>query len=132
MSRSPGSRGAVEPLWTISIGANVTSPVFHDGHIYWLQESGIAYCVEAATGKQVYGERIPKAGLTYASGVEADGKLFYVSQKNGAFVVAARPKFELLSHNQLKDVSRTNASPVIDNGRLLALAGARLPIPAWS
>ena len=35
------------------------------------------------------------------------------------FVIAAKPKFELISTNKLEDTSRTNASPVIDDGRLL-------------
>jgi hypothetical protein len=33
--------------------------------------------------------------------------------------IAAKPKYELIATNKLADTSRTNASPVIDNGRLL-------------
>jgi hypothetical protein len=49
----------------------------------------------------------------------ADGKLYYVSQHSGTFVMAAKPKFELLATNKFADNDRTNASPVVDNGRLL-------------
>ena len=34
-------------------------------------------------------------------------------------MIAAKPKYELIATNKLADTSRTNASPVIDNGRLL-------------
>ena len=60
-----GGRGEVEPLWTTKVGSNVASPVFHEGHIYWLhEEKNTAYCINAATGKQVYAEKIAGAGLT--------------------------------------------------------------------
>jgi outer membrane protein assembly factor BamB len=88
--------------------------------LYWLHDSnGIAYCVEAASGKRVYAERLPQAGRTYASATLADGKIYYVTRDDVTFVVAARPKFELIATNRVADKSRTNASPVVDNGRLL-------------
>jgi len=94
--------------------------VYHDGYLYWLHESrGTAYCLDAKTGKQVYAERVPGAKRTYASALVADGKLYYVSQYDGTFVLAAKPKFELLATNRFADDARTNASPVVDNGRLL-------------
>jgi hypothetical protein len=78
-------------------------------------------CQEAATGKFVYEERLkPSAGLIYASPVLADGRIYYVSQRSGTYVVPARPKFELLAHNVFEDdSSRANASPVVDGGQLL-------------
>ena len=79
----------------------------------------MAYCVDAKSGKQVYGERIPAAGRTYSSATLANGKVYYVTQDKGTFVVAAKPKFELIATNKLDDTSRTNASPVVDSGRLL-------------
>jgi len=40
--------------------------------------------------------------------------LYYVSQRNGTYVVAAQPKFELLAHNVFDDDdSRTNASRLL-------------------
>ena len=50
----------------------------------------------------------------------ADGKLYFVSQRNGMYVVAAGPKFELLAHNVFEDdKSRANASIAVSNGQLL-------------
>jgi outer membrane protein assembly factor BamB len=121
----PGSRGDVTKthgVWRMKKGSNVSSPVYHDGHLYWADESkGILYCQEAATGKFVYDERLnPAPGLIYASPVLVDGKLYYVSQRNGTYVVPAEPKFKLLAHNVFEDdKSRANASPAVSDGQLL-------------
>jgi len=109
-------------LWRQNRGSNVSSPVYHDGHLYWASEGkGTVYCLDAAKGTIVYEERLkPTPELVYASPVVADGKLFYVSRSKGTFVVAAKPQFQLLAHNTLKsDPSIFNASPVISNGQLL-------------
>jgi outer membrane protein assembly factor BamB len=120
-----GGRGDVTKthvLWRVNTGSNVSSPVYHDGRLYWASDSrGIVYCQDAATGKFEYQERLaPPSGLIYASPVLADGKIYYVSQHKGTYVVAARPKFELLAHNVFEDdASRTNASVAVSNGQLL-------------
>jgi hypothetical protein len=116
-----GGRGDVtksHTLWQNKFGDVVTSPVYHDGHIYWA--SGSAYCVRADNGKEVYRERLhPDAGKIYASPVVADDKIYYVSREEGAYVVAAGPKFKLLAHNTLGDKSIFNGSPAISNSQLL-------------
>jgi outer membrane protein assembly factor BamB len=120
-----GGRGDVtrtHVLWRTKKGSNVSSPIYHDGHLYWASESGgVVNCQEAATGKFVYQQRLsPASGLIYASPVLAEGKLYYVSQKGGTYVVAASPKFQLLAHNVFADdKSRTNASVAASDGQLL-------------
>jgi outer membrane protein assembly factor BamB len=118
-----GGRGEVTEshrLWTGRKGSNVSSPVFHEGHLYWMHDNlGIAYCAEAKTGRIVYQERLPATDLVYASALLADDKIYYVSQTSGVFVVAAGPRFELLAHNRLGDRSVFNASPAVAGGRLL-------------
>ena len=57
----------------------------------------------------------------------ADGKLYCVSQQKGTFVLAAQPEFKLLAHNVFEDDnSRTNASPIVDDGQLLLRTDLRL------
>ncbi|MBI4601051.1 MAG: PQQ-binding-like beta-propeller repeat protein [Planctomycetes bacterium] len=119
-----GGRGDVTKthrLWTLSKGSNVSSPLLHEGHLYWIHENlGIACCVEAATGKLVYEERIDGAGQVYASPVLADGKIYHVSRRGHLVVVAAKPRFERLASTDLGDRSTFDASPVVDGNRLLA------------
>lgn len=119
-----GGRGDVTQthvLWRTSKGPNASSPVYHAGHLYWASENGgVLHCQEAGTGKIVYAQRLaPEAGRIWASPVLADGKLYYVSQFKGTYVVAAQPKFELLAHNVFADdKNRTNASIAISDGQL--------------
>ena len=49
----------------------------------------------------------------------ADGKLYVVTRYSGTFVLAAKPEFEILSHNELGDDSTFNASPAIASGKIL-------------
>jgi outer membrane protein assembly factor BamB len=115
-----GGSGDVKELWTGRNDSRVNSPVYHDGYLYWLNEQrGTAQCIDAATGKEVYSQRVPGIGRAYASGVYADGKIYYVADDATTFVIAAKPKYELIATNKLADTSRTNASPAIGNGQLL-------------
>jgi outer membrane protein assembly factor BamB len=118
-----GGRGDVTKthrLWTSKQGSNVSSPIIHDGHLYWMHDSlGIAYCAEAMTGNIVYQERVERAGQIYSSPILADGKLYYTSRTGRTYVVAARPKFELVAANDLSDRSTFNASLAVAGNRLL-------------
>jgi len=114
-----GGKGDVtksHTLWQKDFGNTVTSPTFHEGHIYWA--GPVATCLNAADGKVVYKERLKPDGSTfYAAPVLGDGKIYYVSRTNGTYVVAASPKFEQLAHNTL-DNSVFNASPAVSNSQL--------------
>ncbi|GIW92397.1 MAG: serine/threonine protein kinase [Pirellulaceae bacterium] len=117
-----GGRGDVTSthrLWTGTKGSNVSSPVFHEGHLYWMHDSlGIAYAADATTGRIIYEERLPRAGQVYASPVLADGKLYYVTRGGRTFVLKAGPKYELLAVNDLSDGSTFDASPAVADGQL--------------
>jgi outer membrane protein assembly factor BamB len=115
--------------WRKDKGSNVGSPVYLDGHLYWAGDSnGLVHCQNAETGEFVFQERLdPRPGNIWSSAVLADGKLYFVSQHAGTFVVAAKPKFELLAHNTFADDdSRTNASPAIHDSQILLRTDKRL------
>jgi len=106
-------------LWTSTKGSNVTSPIIHGDHLYWMHDNlGTAFCAEAKTGKILYEERLPRAGQVYASPVLADGKLYYVTRTGQTFVLKAGPKFQLLATNDLSDRSSFDASPAVADNRL--------------
>jgi len=107
-------------VWRQSAGSYVPSPVLLDGHLYWADERGMACCMKADTGKEVYRQRLPEANNVYASMVAADGKLYAVTRRNGTFVLPAEPTFKVLAHNRLKsDSTDFNASPAVTSGVLL-------------
>jgi len=121
----PGGRGDVTEshvAWRAAgVGSAITSPVWYDGHLYSIDERGMAGCVVAATGEVVYKERIAEEGVgVYASPVAADGKIYAVSREQGTFVLAAGGAFKRLAVNRLtSDDSVFNATPAISRGQLL-------------
>jgi outer membrane protein assembly factor BamB len=114
-----GGRGDVSEshvLWRARGNSRVSSPVYHEGRLYW----GGSECVDAATGKRSARGRLSKRASFYASPVVADGKIYYVSRFDGTFVLAAGTEFKELAHNTFADdTSRTNASPIVSQGKLL-------------
>ena len=120
-----GGRGDVtgtHMLWELKKTPKVATPVYHDGYLYWLDNKGIAYCADAKTGEEIYEERMGISGggdKVYASGVVADGKLYYVTRQGGTIVLAAGTKFDQLAQNELDDESVFNATPVVSRSQLL-------------
>jgi outer membrane protein assembly factor BamB len=123
MAIKAGGRGDVTKshvLWTKNVGDNITSPVVYKGHLYWAGQNGMAFCLSAKDGAVVYKERLKDTPPAYASATIADGKMYVVTRTKGTFVLAAKPKFEVVAHNTFKgDKSVFIASPAVSNGHLL-------------
>lgn len=103
-------------LWSEAGGSYVPSPVFYKGHLYWINDRGIASCIDAKTGKQVARKRL--AGRFYASVVLINDKLYAVSRFGGTYVLKASPEFEQIAHNKLSDDSDFSGSPAVSDGQL--------------
>ncbi len=118
----PGGRGDVtktHKLWEVNVGANVTSPVFHDGYLYWASDRGIAFCLNARNGEVVYKNRLPTKARLYASIVMADQKLYITTRDNGVVVLKAVPEYIELAQNEIEtDEGLFNASPAVSEGSL--------------
>ena len=117
-------------VWTSNRSPYIASPVYHEGHIYWMDRNGYALCINAKTGKEVYRERLKSSSRTpkfYASPVLVDGKVISISRNAGAFVLEAKPKFKQLAQNTLaSDRSVFNASPAVSNNRLFLRSDTHL------
>lgn len=118
-----GGRGDVTSthrLWTSRKGGNVSSPVYHEGRLYWMHDNlGVAFCADAKTGDVLYEHRLERAGQVYGSAILVDGKILYPSRDGRVFVVAAKPTFELLATNTLGERGTVNSSPSVAGDRLL-------------
>ncbi|HUG69607.1 MAG TPA: PQQ-binding-like beta-propeller repeat protein [Pirellulaceae bacterium] len=118
-----GGRGDVtdtHKLWESGVGANVTSPVYYDGHLYWASDKAITNCLDAKTGDTKYQERLPTRARVYASIVRAGDKLYITTRDQGVLVLKASPTYEELARNTIDgDESMFNASPAISNNQLL-------------
>ena len=116
-----GGRGDVtasHKIWQADVGANVSSPIIHDGYLYWVSDRNqTAYCISLADGSVQYSERVRIQ--PYASTLLADGRLYVVMRKGGTLVLAAQPEFKRLALNKVDDNSTFNASPIVCDGALI-------------
>lgn len=125
-----GGRGDVtesHKLWEVNVGANVTSPVYHKGHLYWASDKAIANCLNAKTGEAVYRERLNTRSRIYASVVRAGDHLLVTTRDQGIVVLAANPEYRELAVNTIEtDENMFNASPAISGNQLLVRSDSYL------
>ena len=83
-------------------------------HLYFVNDSGVAYCLEAKTGTKVWQERLD--GAFAASPTVADGLIYFPGENGTTSVVKADPKFALVKANKLADGCR--ATPAFADGKI--------------
>jgi outer membrane protein assembly factor BamB len=122
-----GGRGDITSshlLWSTVNGPDVPTPVTDGKYFYIINDRGIVWCLDAKTGAEVYGQQRIKPGTYSGSPVLADGKIYITSEDGLTTVLAAGPKFEVLSENPLNDY--TLSSPAISDGRIYIRTGGFL------
>jgi len=82
------------------------------GRLFCLGDRGTMTCLDVATGKQIWQERL--GGSFYSSPVCVNGRLYCISKKGVAFVIAAAGKFELLGKADLAE--HCYATPAVAGG----------------
>ncbi|MEM9701493.1 MAG: PQQ-binding-like beta-propeller repeat protein [Planctomycetota bacterium] len=121
-SAAPGGERAADVaggdavVWSLDRGTpDVSTPLIADGLVYLMGERGVLSVHDAATGAEVYQERLT-GGLYRASPIVADGKLYAVDRDGVATVIQAGRTFKLLGKNELGEP--VSASPAIADGTL--------------
>lgn len=77
------------------------SPVLVDGLIFMVSDGGIGSCLEAATGKELWQERL--GGEYAASVLYADGRVYCFNQTGASVVLKPARTYEVLATNKLDD-----------------------------
>jgi outer membrane protein assembly factor BamB len=77
------------------------SPVLAAGLLFMVSDSGIVSCLEAATGQELWQERL--GGDYAASLLHAAGRVYCFGQDGRATVLKAGRTFEVLARNKLAD-----------------------------
>jgi outer membrane protein assembly factor BamB len=115
-----GSNGTI--LWQKQQrGPYMPTPILLDGLLYVLGNAGVFDCYVAATGEEVYRQRIPHLGSGFsASPVAADGRIFLPSEDGDVFVVQAGREFKVVATNNMGEPLM--ATPAI-SGSLLLIRG---------
>ncbi|VTT98597.1 Pyrrolo-quinoline quinone OS=Pedosphaera parvula (strain Ellin514) GN=Cflav_PD1224 PE=4 SV=1: PQQ_3: PQQ_2 [Gemmataceae bacterium] len=102
-------------------GGYVPSPVAHAGKLFLVDDRGVASCWDVKTGKQYWKERLSGKGH-HASGVAADGRVYFTSDEGVTFVLKASAEYEVLAQNPLGE--RVFSSPAFSDGEIF-LRGAK-------
>ncbi|HAH23082.1 MAG TPA: pyrrolo-quinoline quinone [Prolixibacteraceae bacterium] len=101
--------------WSIKRGgAYLQTPLIYGDYLYNLQVSGQLTCFDAKTGEVKYKENLSEAFS--ASGIAADGKVYFTSEQGNVFVIQAGPSYKLLAKNAMNDVCM--ATPAISGNTL--------------
>jgi outer membrane protein assembly factor BamB len=114
-----GGRGDVSQshrVWSFDNGPDVPTPVVDDKYFYSVNDRGIVWCLDAATGKEVYGGQRLKPAIYSSSPVLADGKIYISNEEGLTSVIKAGPQFEILAENAFGEYMLS--SPAISDGQI--------------
>ena len=115
-------------IWYAKSSSYVATPLLHDGHFYWFDDRGMAFCASASDGEIVYRERVKGISSggrpVYASPVLAGHRIYIVSRYDGTFVLPASPTFKILAQNKFaSDDSDASGTPAISGDELFLRTG---------
>jgi outer membrane protein assembly factor BamB len=96
-------------------GPHVPSPILVNGRLYTANDTGIVTCLDAATGKLLYQERVNDKFS--ASPVAAGGLIYCAAESGVTYVLRATDTFEVVARNDLG--SPILASPAALDGTLI-------------
>ena len=89
-----------------------------------MRDNGVMFCLDAKTGKTVYGPERLRPATYSGSPVLADGKIYVTNEDGVTMVVRAGPKFEILAENDFAEY--TLSSPAISDGQIFIRTDAAL------
>ena len=122
-----GGRGDISSshvLWSTDNGPDVPTPVTDGQYFYVVNDRGVVYCLDAKTGREIYGQQRIKPGTYSASPVLADGKIYVTNEEGLTTVIKAGPKFEVIAENALNDYCLS--SPAISDGQIFIRTATHL------
>ncbi|HEY7449928.1 MAG TPA: PQQ-binding-like beta-propeller repeat protein [Vicinamibacterales bacterium] len=114
-----GGRGDVtntHVLWSFNNGPDVPTPVTDGTYVYAINDRGIMWCLDAKTGKEIYGRQRLRPATYSGSAVLADGKIYITDEDGVTSVVQAGPSFVKVAENDLGEY--TLSSPAISEGQI--------------
>jgi len=88
-------------VWKLDRGIPRTpSPLLVGNELYIVSDNGIATCIDAQTGDELWRARLD--GNYSASPVYADGRIYFLSEEGETIVIAPGRKLQHLATNQLE------------------------------
>lgn len=134
-------------VWEGRQPGRIGSPLVFEGKLFVVAR-GVANCFDAATGEQIYKERLQSSsvatrsddgggrsrgrrgrggGQDYGSPVMADGKIYFTTRAGDTHVLAAGEEFEQLAVNRVTSEREDfSATPAISGGNLFIRSSKHL------
>jgi outer membrane protein assembly factor BamB len=101
--------------WSVKRGgAYMQTPLIYNGFLYNLQVNGQLTVYEAKTGRLIYKQSLNDAFS--ASGIAADGKIYFSSETGFIYVIKAGTTYELMAKNEIGGICM--ATPAISGNVL--------------
>ncbi|WP_254510489.1 outer membrane protein assembly factor BamB family protein [Anatilimnocola floriformis] len=85
------------------------SPMAYGGQAYWVNRSGVVYCLDAASGESNYTQRIKQS--CWATPVGFGDRVYFFGKDGHTTVIRSGAKFEVLAENQLWDPAAVKPDP---------------------
>ena len=114
-----GQRGNITTsarLWTLErTTPDSSTPVILDGRAYLVRGNGITLCLDLATGRKLWTERLAQ-GQYFSAAVAGDGKVYILNTTGACTVLQSGAKFSKLAENKLPGTFYS--TPAISNGKI--------------
>lgn len=111
----PTAAGDPKEIWRVERAVSyLPTPLAHGELVFFCSEKGIATCVRADNGEELWQERL--GGQFSASPVWSNGRLFCAAEDGTVHVIAAGEEFEHLAENRLDEA--IIATPAIARDRI--------------
>ncbi|HBB93521.1 MAG TPA: hypothetical protein DC042_17810 [Bacteroidales bacterium] len=96
--------------WTVPKGGSyLATMLLYDKYLYNFGWNGTVVCYEAASGREVYKNKLGQMKSFTGSPVASDGKIYISDDEGTVYAVKAGPEFGLISANPLGDICMTTA-----------------------
>ncbi|WP_339745759.1 PQQ-binding-like beta-propeller repeat protein [uncultured Rubinisphaera sp.] len=115
--------GSGEVAWEIGTRIYVPSMLVKENHLYAIADAGIAYCLNASTGEELWKGRL--SGTFTSSPVIVNNVLMATNEAGETFVINIdSDEFELLGRNQLGEESF--ATPVVCDSKIFMRVASKI------
>ena len=116
ISLQNGEKTNAGVAWTAPRAApEMSSPLAYQGYVYtFSRNGGIATCLDAKTGKEIYKQRIPNAKSFWASPWASDGRIYCLDDGGTTHILAAGPEFKILGANTIDEMFWASPAAVDD------------------
>ena len=108
--------GPPRRIWSMDKGPDVPTPALGDGRLYLVTDGGLAWALDTADGRPVWGPERVGDGTYSASPVVAERRIYATSEEGVTTVLAAADEFEVLARNDVDEYTLSS----------LAIAGGRI------